>query len=59
MRLQKIEDSTPFTNGIPSDGWMRWFKHRHPELTLRSAEALATSRAKGLCKENVQSFYKI
>ena len=38
-------------------GWLRWFKNRHPELTLRVSQALEASRAKGLCKENVQSFY--
>ena len=49
---------TPFKNGIPGDGWLRWFKHRHPELTLRVSQALEASRAQGLCKENVQSFYE-
>jgi hypothetical protein len=27
--------STPFKNGISGDGWLRWFRHRHPDLTLR------------------------
>jgi hypothetical protein len=49
--------STPFKNGIPGDGWLRWFRHRHPDLTLRVSQALEASRARGLCKENVQSFY--
>jgi hypothetical protein len=49
--------STPFKNGIPGDGWLRCFKHHHPELTLRVAQALEASRARGLCRENVQSFY--
>ena len=48
---------TPFKDGIPGDGWLRWFKNRHPKLTLRVSQALEASRAKGLCKENVQSFY--
>ena len=48
---------TPFKDGIPRDGWLRWFKNRHPELTLRVSQALEASRAKGLCKDNVQSFY--
>ena len=26
---------TPFKDGIPGDGWLRWFKNRHLELTLR------------------------
>lgn len=49
--------STPFWNGIPGDGWFRWFRKHHPELTLRVALPLSSSRAKGLCKENVGSFY--
>ena len=38
-------------------GWMRGWKRRRPELSLRTAQALDTARAKGLCKENVASFY--
>lgn len=48
---------TPFKNGIPGDGWLRWFKRRHLELALWVAEALSSARAKSLCPENVQSFY--
>ena len=29
---------TPFTNGIPSLSWLRWFRRRHPELSLRLAQ---------------------
>lgn len=31
---------TPFRNGVPGKGWMKWWKKRHPELTLRVAQAL-------------------
>ena len=48
---------TPFRNGIPGQGWMRWWKRRHPELTLRVAQALETARARGLCAANIKSFY--
>ena len=48
---------TPFKNGILGDGWMRWWKRRHPELTLRTSQALEVARASGLCEENVASFY--
>ena len=48
---------TPFTDGIPGGGWMRWFKRRHPELSIRAAQALETARAKSLCPENVASLY--
>lgn len=29
------ERVTPFRNGIPGDSWLRWFKSRHPDLTIR------------------------
>ena len=48
---------TPFRDGIPRNGWIKWFKKRHPNLTLRLSEGLEFSRAKGLCPENVRSFY--
>ena len=28
------EQWTPFKDGIPGRGWLRWFRNRHPELTL-------------------------
>jgi hypothetical protein len=48
---------TPFKNVIPGGSWMRWWKHRHPKLSLRTSQALEAARASGLCKENVASFY--
>jgi hypothetical protein len=48
---------TPFTDGIPSAGWMRWFRRRHPKLFLRMAQGLDAKRARSLCAENVHSFY--
>ena len=48
---------TPFKDGIPGCGWLRWFQNRHPELTLRSAQALEEARAKGLNPNSVASFY--
>ena len=48
---------TPFRNGIPGKGWMRWWRHRHPELSLRVSQTLETARARGLCAENIKSFY--
>jgi hypothetical protein len=37
---------------------MRGWRRRHLELSLRIAVALETSRARGLCQENVSSFYE-
>jgi hypothetical protein len=36
---------------------MRGWRWRHPELTLRVSQALETARARGLCEDNVKSFY--
>jgi hypothetical protein len=47
----------PFTHGIPGQGWLRWFRRRHPELTLRSSQGLEVNRAKNLCPENVASLF--
>ena len=51
------ERVTPFRDGIPGDSWVRWFKKRHPDLTMRQSQGLEFARAKGLCAENVASFY--
>lgn len=48
---------TPFVNGIPGKGWLRCWKRQHPDLTFRVAQGLEVSRARGLCSENVASFY--
>ena len=60
MKVYEITQSrwTPFRNGIPGNGWMRWWKRRHPNLTLRVSQALESSRARGLCAENVRSLYE-
>ena len=52
-----ISRDTPFREGIPGRGWMRGWRPRHPELTLRVSQALEIAQARGLCKENVKSFY--
>jgi hypothetical protein len=59
MKVSEITMSkmTPFREDIPGRGWMRGWKRRHPELILRAVHALEIARAKGLCKDNVASFY--
>ena len=49
--------ATPFKDGIPSPRWLRWWKCRHPHLTLRVPQGLETVRARALLRENVDSFY--
>jgi hypothetical protein len=51
------EKVTPFHEGILRRSWVRWFKLKHPDLTLRSSQGLEFVRAIGLCPENVASFY--
>ena len=60
MKVYEITQSrwTPFRNGILGNGWMRWWKRRHPKLTLRVSQALESARARGLCEENVRTFYE-
>lgn len=49
--------ATPFQNGVPGQSWVKWFKRRHPELSLRHSQGLEASRARGLCPDSVASFY--
>ena len=51
------ERVTPFRDGIPGNGWIKWFKKRHQNLTLQHYEGLEFSRAQGLHPENVRSLY--
>jgi hypothetical protein len=48
---------TPFKDGIPGNGWVRWFRKRHPEVSLRSAQTLEIARAKSLCPGNIATLY--
>jgi hypothetical protein len=59
MKVYEITKTcwTPFRNGILGVGWMRWFKRRHLELTVRSSQGLETTRARALCPQNVSTLY--
>ena len=45
MKVYDITQSmwTSFQNGIPGNGWMRWWKRRYPALTLRLSQALESA----------------
>ena len=58
VALLTQERPMPFTNGVPGPAWVRWFKKRHPALSLWQSQGLDVARAKGLCPENVETFYK-
>jgi hypothetical protein len=47
---------TPFTDGIPGPGWLRWFRNWYPKVSLRLLQGLNAGRAKGLCPSNVAIF---
>jgi hypothetical protein len=48
---------TPFNDGIPGSSWVKWFRRRHPNITLRSSQGLEIARARGLCPANVATLY--
>jgi hypothetical protein len=50
---------TPFKNGILGWKWLKWFKKRILDLSLRVVQGLDVGRAKGVCPTNVASFYTI
>jgi hypothetical protein len=60
MKVSEITMSrdTLFCEGIPGGGWMRSWRQWHLELTLRISQALEIARARGLCRDNVRSFYE-
>ena len=58
VALLTQERPTPFTNGILRPAWVRWFKKRHLALALCQSQGLDVARTKGLCSENIETFYK-
>ena len=49
---------TPWSgNGLPGSGWLRGFRKRHPEISLRKSQELAVARARNMCPTAVASFY--
>ncbi len=47
----------PFKNGIPSWGWLQWFREGNLDLSLCIIQGLEVGCAKGLCITNVATFY--
>jgi hypothetical protein len=62
LKIKVVEatqmQQTPFKEGIPGAGWLRWFQKRHPKISLRTSQSLDVRRAKALCPEHVASFYE-
>ena len=49
--------SHPFRNGMAGRGWLEAFRRRHPEITLRTPQALSYSRAASASKAVVDDFF--
>ena len=44
---------------MAGDDWLMSFRHRHPELSLRTPEATTAARARGFNKASVDRFYHL
>ena len=60
MKVAEIcqDRQIPFGDGIPGKSWLKWFKHRHPQLVMRIPQGLDLNRARNLCPPMVESFYE-
>ena len=62
LRLKVVEIiqfcPTLFKMGVPGQGWVKWFRRRHPELSLRRGQGLEVARARNLCPASIASFYR-
>jgi hypothetical protein len=52
----KVAEATQLRE-TPGAGWLRWFRKRHPEISLRMSQGLDAGRARGLCPSHVATFY--
>ena len=56
-RMTKSLGIKAFKNDIPSDDWWRGFRARHPEVSLRKAEALSTTRSRMMNRTVVSNYF--
>lgn len=49
---------TPFKVGLPGDKWWKYFQDRHPQLVLRTPQALDGKRARNISPQRCERFYK-
>ena len=38
---------------------MKLFMRRHPQLSIRKAEGISTARGMGMCREEVNDYFKL
>ena len=55
--VDKSKRPHPFQDGMAGRGWLEAFRRRHPELSLRTPQALSYSRASSASKEKVVDFF--
>ena len=55
---KNMKIKNPFKNDIPGKDWFSGLKHRHPELTIRSPEALSDKRAIALNPTTVGEYFR-
>lgn len=55
--VDKSRRPHPFQDGMAGRGWLEAFRRRHPELSLRTPQALSYSRAASASKEKVADFF--
>ena len=48
-----------FKNGMAGKDWVRSFLNRNPELSIRTPEATAATRARGFNKQAVGKFFDV
>lgn len=55
--IKKDGRPNPFSNGVPGIKWYRLFLERHPELAIRTPEAV-TSASAAVAKEDIKGWFK-
>ena len=52
-----VREAKSIHKGIFSKSGFFWFWQRHLDLVLHSSKELEIARARGMCKENLKTFY--
>lgn len=55
--INQSQRKTPFRNGLPGKGWYRAFIKRHPQLCLRTPEAVTNASA-CISEQDIKNWFK-
>ena len=55
--VDRLGRKHPFQNGMAGRSWFEGFRSRHPNLSLRTPQALSHSRAAAANKETISDFF--